>query len=50
MVLGLRGMKSTGLLSVKKPYIEFDYESLNLYGGGVEGKSKNVTTEPNEEG
>jgi len=31
LILGLRGLKSNGLLDVKKPYIEFDYKSLNLF-------------------
>ena len=33
MILGLRGLKTTGIISVKKPFIEFDYENLNLFGG-----------------
>ena len=53
-ILGLRGVKSTGLVSVRKPYIEFDFDSLYLYDtrGSKVGNphSKNVKTEPQESG
>ena len=50
-VLGLRGMKSTGVISVKKPFIEFDYENLNLFSSNKTiNQSKNVVTEPKESG
>ena len=44
-------MKSTGVISVKKPYIEFDYENLNLFGSNKNiDKSRNVVTEPKQSG
>lgn len=30
-MLGMRGLKSNGLIDVKRPYMEVDYESLNVY-------------------
>ena len=45
LILGLRGLKTTGIISVKKPFIEFNYENLNLFGSVKEiGESKNVIT------
>ena len=40
LMLGLRGLKSPGLFSIKKPYITFDYESLNLYNTGPTTQNK----------
>lgn len=43
-------MRSTGLISVKKPYIEFDFDSLNNYDKGNDKNdnqhTKNIVTEP----
>lgn len=42
VVLGLRGLKNSGIISVKQPYIEFDFGSLQVYG-------KNKALTPSEE-
>lgn len=47
----MRELKSTGLISIKKPYIEFDIESLNIYNmDRSNSNSKNISTEPKESG
>jgi len=50
VILGLRGLKSTGVISVKQPFVEFDFGSLQVYAQNVsnsEVKNNNfVKTEP----
>lgn len=50
-ILGLRGLKSTGIVSVRKPYIEFDFDSLFLYDkDSMNSFTRNVRTEPQSSG
>jgi len=46
-ILGLRGVKSTGVVAIRKPYLNFDFDSLFLYNTEkTQGNpySKNVKT------
>jgi hypothetical protein len=51
VVMGLRGLKHSGILSVKQPFIEFDFGGLRHSKANKPNKDpKLIKTEPNEKG
>jgi hypothetical protein len=51
-ILGLRGLKSSGIVSIRKPIIEFNVDALLLMDKETNQNSfsKNIRTEPEESG
>jgi len=45
-ILGLRNLKSNGVMPVKRPFIKFDINSLKSIGESGKITSKNLFTEP----
>lgn len=45
-ILGMRNLKSNGLMPVRRPFIKFDINSLKSIGEYGPIASKNISTEP----
>lgn len=49
VIMGLRGLKNSSVISVKQPYIEFDFAGLDVFNATTSKEvreSKTIRTEP----
>ena len=52
VIMGLRSLKNSGMLSVKQPFIEFDFAALDIQKNTSEEvkRSRMIKTEPKQKG